>query len=384
VTDIIDVDDSTDFEVTVTVPHESAPDTNRDITHVNLYVAYAGTSQDDWKFVKQVSRVAGPTATTVTHEVPIADLSVPLVSTDWEVPPTDMRGLKAFGSGLAGYSKNELCFSEAGFPHAWPVAYRLPTEVPITGIGVYGNTIFVGTMGAPYIAYGHSPDAMVIERLQYDQACVNLSSVVEMEDGVVWASPTGLHMVRGNSMIDLTSDIWSREDFAALDPTTFRSARWGSMYVCQYDDGATKNMFALYPAHPERGVVFLDQQDIHAFYYDLISDKLYYVDQTLNTIRELFDLSAADLTMSVTSGTFVSVRPTNMAWMQVAAYTYPLSVHLYADGESVGGAQTITDGEAIRMPSGYLAREFYVIVSSDDEIESIAIAESSRDLREIT
>jgi hypothetical protein len=383
-TDIIDVDDSigTTFEITVTVPFEGGVDTNRNITHIRLYCVYAGTDEDDWKMVKQQVRLdAVPTV--ITHEVPIADLSIPLISTTWEVPPTDMRGMKAFGSGLIGYSKNELCMSESGFGHAWPPGYRLPTDSPITGIGVYGNTIFIGTMSSPYIAYGHQPDQMSIERLNYDQACVGQSSVVEMDEGVVFASPTGLHLVSAGGVEPLTADIWSREDFAALEPTTIRASRWDSVYVFQCGS-TTKAMYAIYPKHPERGVVKLTSQNSHAFNYDAIADKLYYFDQSTNTIREMFDLDAADQTMVVTSGTMVLAYPSNMAWMQVQAYTYPLTVTLYADGEIVGSAQTITDRDAIRMPSGYLATSFYCVISSNDEIESIAIAENGQDLRQIS
>lgn len=382
-TTIVDVDDSTTFQVSVTVPYEAGPNTNRDLTKLRLYVAYAGTQEDDWKFVKEVNRTIDA-STVITHEVPIADLVIPLVSTTWEVPPQTLRGLRAFGSGLVGYSLNELCFSEAGFPHAWPVAYRLPTEAPITGIGVYGNTIFVGTKGNPYIAYGHGPNQMAIERQQYDQACIGQASVVEMDDGVVYASPTGLHLVSGQGVKALTNEIWSREDFAALEPTTFRAARWGNMYVCQYGTGGNKGMFAIYPRYPERGIVSLNAQNIHGFYYDIIGDKLYYLDQTLNTIRELFNISGAKLTMAVTTGTFVSSRPTNMAWLQVEAYTYPLTITLYADGLIVGGAETITNRDGIRLPSGYLATAFYCVISSDDEIESVVIAESAADMRNVS
>jgi hypothetical protein len=388
-TDIIDVDDSEEatFEVTVTVPFEGGVDTNRSITHIRLYCVYAGTDEDDWKMVKEQVRLdAVPTV--ITHEVPIADLSIPLVSTTWEVPPTDMRGMKAFGSGLIGFSKNELCMSEAGFGHAWPPGYRLPTDSPITGIGVYGNTIFIGTMSSPHIAYGHLPEQMTIERLNFDQACVGQASVVEMDEGVVFASPTGLHLVGSSGIKTLTDDIWSREDFAALEPTTIRASRWGSVYVFQCGS-TTKTMYALYPKHPERGVVELTAQDAHAFHYDAIADKLYYYDQALNTIREMFDLAAADQTMAITTGSYVSAHPTNMAWMQVQAYSYPLTVSLYTNSntgdtfELVGGAQTVTDRNAFRLPSGYLATAFYCVVSSNDEIESIVIAESANDLRKV-
>jgi hypothetical protein len=388
-TAIIDVDDSegTTFEVTITVPYDASVNTNRELDDMRLYVAYAGTSEDDWKLVKTVTRVIDA-PTVITHEVPIADLSIPLVSTLWEPPPNTLRGLRAYGSGLVGYSLNELCLSASGFPHAWPVIYRLPTEAPITGIGVYGNTIFVGTMGSPYIAYGHTPDQMSIERLNYDQACVSQASVVEMDEGVVYASPTGLHLVSSKGVHSLTEQVWSREDFTDLEPTTFRSTRWGSVYIFQCGTG-TKTMYAIYPRYPERGIVELGTQDAHAFYYDTISDKLYYYDQSLDTIREMFDLDAADLTMAVTTGTMVIPHPTNMAWMQVEAYSYPLTVSLYSNShtndafELVGGAQTITSRDAIRLPSGYLATAFYCVISSNDEIESIVVAENAGDLRRV-
>jgi hypothetical protein len=380
---IIDVDDSDDtpFVVTVTTAYDASANTGRSLGKMRLYVAFAGTSQDDWKYVKEVNRVIGGD-TVITHEVAIKDLNIAMVSLVWDPPPVTLRGIRAFGSGLVGYSKNEVCLSESGFPHAWPVIYRLPTDSPITGIGVYGNTVFVGTMGSPYIAYGHQPDQMSIERLNYDQACVSQSSVVEMDEGVVYASPTGLHLVGSKGVHSLTEQIWSREDFTDLEPTTIRAARWGSVYVFQCGS-TTKTMYAIYPRNPERGVVELTTQDAHGFHYDTIADKLYYYDQSTNTIRELFDLDATDMTMTGTTATFVSPWPSNMAWMQVEAYSYPLTVTLYADGLIVGGAEVITNRDAIRLPSGYLATAFYCVISSNDEIESIGIAENASDLRKL-
>ena len=87
-----------------------------------------------------------------------------IVNSEWVAPPSDLKGLVAMPNGImAGFSGNNICFSEPFFPHAWPIRYRLATNFSIVSMGRYGQTLIVTTKGFPYAVVGARPDSANLE-----------------------------------------------------------------------------------------------------------------------------------------------------------------------------------------------------------------------------
>jgi hypothetical protein len=120
-------------------------------------------------------------------------LNQQLVSLYWFEPPADLQALISFPNGITiGFRANEIWFSEAYRPHAWPPGYVLTTEFPIVGIGVCGQSIIVCTQGAPYLISGINPSAMALTKINLPEPCLSRGSIVATDTTVLYVSQNGL------------------------------------------------------------------------------------------------------------------------------------------------------------------------------------------------
>ena len=96
-----------------------------------------------------------------------AELAGALDTYDYLPPPDDMRGLCLMANGIAaGFAGNELLFSAAYLPYAWPEANRLTTEHDIVAIAATGAALVVGTKGYPYLCQGVTPSAITSTKIE--------------------------------------------------------------------------------------------------------------------------------------------------------------------------------------------------------------------------
>src|SRR5690606_34692053 len=122
---------------------------------------------------------------------------------------------------------NVLCFSEPGYPHAWPEEYRKALDYDIVGLEVYGNTLYVMTKGKPYIVIGVHPLQMSARRVETGQACIDKRSIVNTGDRILYCSPEGL-ISAGTSFVNVTDKHYTKEQWLELieQPNGgFRNAR---------------------------------------------------------------------------------------------------------------------------------------------------------------
>lgn len=233
------VNGKTDATWTVTLPTPAAGDlgTDRNLTHVRIYRTITGTSGRATYFL-----VAERPITDLTYDDTRSDAVVALESQlesfDWTAPPTDLEGFIMMPNGIvAGFRENELWFSEAYRPHAWPVGHVLVVEYPIVGLGVIGQTLVVCTKGFPSTASGSTPESMTASQLANFEPCISRGSILSMPEGVYYASASGLVLVAGGVAQNITKNLVSRDRWQQLTQSArFRSARLGSAY---YGFGST-------------------------------------------------------------------------------------------------------------------------------------------------
>ena len=172
-----------------------------------------------------------------------ASLQEVIGTTTWAEPPKGLRGLTAMPGGiLAGFYSTMLCFSVANVPYAWPVEFQIPVRYPIVGLGAFGNMMFVGTQGTPYLVSGVDPASMSAQELPGQQACVSARSIVSIEGGVLYASPDGICRVDSNGVKVITSDLFTHEDWIALNPSSILAATHDGVYYFMYDTAAPVNV----------------------------------------------------------------------------------------------------------------------------------------------
>jgi len=182
-------------------------------------------------FVAEVPVSQGQYVDTISDDV--VALNAQMVSLYWYGPPPDMKAIKAFPNGVAvGYKGNEVWFSEAYRPHAWPPGYVITTEFPIMGIGVCGQSIVVCTQGTPYVVNGVNPASMAMTKINLPEPCLHGASIVPTDTAVLYVSQNGLIQIsQSGAGINLTEGWILREQWKKLTPqATVRAVKLMTNY----------------------------------------------------------------------------------------------------------------------------------------------------------
>jgi len=197
----------------------------------NIYWSETTVSGTKFQLVKSGVAVAD-TSTNVAGNVTPGE---EIITTTWEMPPTDMKGIVFHPSGAAvGFSKNQLLFSEPYAPYAWPTEYRFTVDHSIVGIGIFGTTVVVTTDGAPYVASGIDPDSIALTQTELPWPCLAKRGVVSMGYGVLYPAPQGLVLIGTDGASLLTQDLYTQEEWEELNPTSFRAVAHSNRYVASY------------------------------------------------------------------------------------------------------------------------------------------------------
>jgi hypothetical protein len=192
---------------------------DRNITTTRIYRSITNqTGQGTYFWVADIPVTQG-TYEDTADDATIA-LNQQLVSLYWSAPPADLQAIMAFPNGIAvGFRSNEVWFSEAYRPHAWPPGYVLTTEYPVVSIGVSGQAIVVATQGTPYLINGINPAAMALTKLNLPEPCIHRGSLVSTDTTVLYISQNGLIQISQSGQGSNITEGWiSREKWQSLTP----------------------------------------------------------------------------------------------------------------------------------------------------------------------
>lgn len=209
---------------------------NSNIETINIYRTATGSGGAEFLKVATVP-IAQATYTDSKKDEELTNI---LETETYAMPPDEMLGLCVMANGIcAGFVENEVLFSEAYLPYAWPEGYRLSTEEDIVAIEPIGTSLVVGTTGDPYLFTGVSPGNIANQRLEIAQACVSKHSMVNIGMAVVYASPDGLIGIAPDGITMLTSGIIDPDQWQELvDPSTIKAYRYEGKYVAVHSRGA--------------------------------------------------------------------------------------------------------------------------------------------------
>lgn len=242
--------------VDTTVPDAS----QRNITHVNIYRTVPGNVSTSFFFVAQVSYSSGtgmspsPYADNETNET-VAGNNL-LESQTWLAPPTTMEGFIAMPNGfLVGWAGRRILFSEPYRPWAWPAEYELATEFDIVAMGVVGSTLIIGTESQPYFGQGVSPASFTTQKIDTVEPCLSRRGLVSTTAGVVYPSINGLVLANSSGIRVITEDLFTKEEWAAISPSTIFAAQLGLQYIAFTSNSSG---FVLDPKEPTSRYVLLD------------------------------------------------------------------------------------------------------------------------------
>ena len=345
------------------------------ITHWRVYRTNSSATSTEFQFVAEV-----PIGTaTFTDDVPAALLGEVLPSLTWLEPPVNMRGITAMANGVhAGFFENTLCFCEPYHPYAWPIGYQLTVKNPIVGIAAFGQNLFVGTRGAPYIVSGADSASMSMLELPGGQPCVSARSIVATDYGAIYASPDGLCLATANGVEVITAGLFAREDWQGFGLSDLFAAMHDSVYYFVVPNSNTENteFYALDFVAKKLVRVGLEGGGASALYSDKVTDMLCSArDDFIHAVFELGRRTGVYRTGVINTG---AQRP--FAWLQVdSTFDYPVTVRWYGDGV-LRHTATVTGLQPQRLPAGrYL--EHQIEIESQARITSVTLAGSTEELQ---
>jgi hypothetical protein len=183
--------------------------------NLNKHFERMASTGQAWQLVAEIA-IGTLTYTDTKLQEQLTDV---LVTETWEEPRADLFALHAMPNGilvgLADAGKT-LCFCEPGAPYAWPREYEIPLQYAGVGIGGFGQTAVVVTIGLPYYVSGADSASMSAQKIEAPQACASKRSIVSAEGGVFYASPDGLCLAGPSGVQVLTLQHYSPEDWRAL------------------------------------------------------------------------------------------------------------------------------------------------------------------------
>ena len=233
-----------------------------------LYWSETTAAGDRYAMVAEVSA-----ATTSIAVAGNTAAGISLATVGWRMPPADLQGIVALPSGgMAGFRANEVHFTPANVPYAWPYSEALAHDV--VGMGVTGSTLIVGTTGSPYSISGLDPQTMQVLQESYPFPCLSKRSFAVLEGQVAYAAPQGLVGAAGARAFQIiTRNAYTQEEWRKLMPSTFKAAAHQGKYVTSHQSGETRQVLIIDPV--EFASATTANVNAGAFYGDKASGRLY-------------------------------------------------------------------------------------------------------------
>ena len=346
------------------------------LTTWRVYRTVAG-AEGDYLYVGEATAATATLNTTDSMVNP----AISLESEDWDYPPAGLQGIKAMWNGIHGAFKGkDLYFSEPFRPHAWPEKYRVPLDDDIVAIARWRSNLLALTRGRPYLVTGSTPDGMLPQPIEVEQTCVSKRGVVEFGHGVCWPSRDGLNYIGDGGYRMVTAGRALQSDWLALAPDTLVAGRYEGLYVGSYNPGGggRKSIIIdpLAAVGEPSGLYFCDS-GFTACHVDDLADALYVLNGTSVQKWE----SGAALTASFDSRTERLSRPESMAWGQVVASAYPVTLSVWSDGVAVVSALSVANGKPFRLPRGFRGSEWKIRIATAGAVQAVALAGSIQELK---
>ena len=294
---------------------------------------------------------------------------------NWEMPSATMKGLVALPNGImAGFVGNSIYFSEPNLPYAWNPDYTVVIEYEVVGMVAFGQSIFVGTKGNPYVVSGADSAAMSAIKLELNQSCVSKRSLKTIGGSVIYASPDGLVLYQNGGANVYTSGIISKADWQALTPSSIKGVEFENRYYAFHSGGCL--IFDL-----TSGSYTKSDQTADAVFSDRTSDTLFILTST--TIKNVSTLSGTALTGSYKSRIYRFPKPVALAWLYMDADTAfsasTTTVKLYRDGVLVI-TKSVTTNDPVRLPAG-MGTEWQVWIESNVKINWAVLTSTTEELK---
>lgn len=350
------------------------------IKEIRGYRTPTGSTIADYFYVGSIDVLGhSPGAFSGTDTTKAEMLNDALASTSYYPPPNGLVGLMALPNGiLCAWKGNELWFSEAYKPWAWPPQYVKPLPATIVGGITHGSGAVITTVKQPHMVSGVSPDSMTAARLNVDQAGVSKWSIAVVDGTVMYASNDGLVTITGGtaSLVQgqkfFTRETWRSAYSAGLSGMRF--SVWDGRLVV-FHGAASFTPFMIRFDEADGTMTDLPNLTAACAFISQLSDQFYYAQGA-----GLYQFNGGtDQTAVWQSREVVLNKPINYGFGQAVA-TGNWSIEFYADG-TLRHTQTVTAGVSnFRLPGGFLADRWKVKLTGTGRFRELRMAQTAREL----
>lgn len=345
------------------------------ITLRRIYRSVSGGGNADFLLVTEL-----PAGVLSFHDDLLVEQLGPVLETEhYVMPPDNMTGLCMMANGIAaGFAGNEVMFSEAFLPYAWPDSYRQTTAEDVVAIAPIGTALVVTTQGEPYLFSGVSPANISGAKLPLTQACVSRQSMVVMDGFVLYAGTNGLVSVDGSgNAVIATEKIISPEQWREMfNPSSINAYQYRGEYVARYTK--TDGGQAVFIFNPHDMDIRHMSTTFDTAYNDVATDTLYLVKgQELSVSQG----ATTPLPFVWRSKMFIAQESTSFSCLRIKApYPERIGISVFADGRQViklppGGLS----GSVLKLPP-VTGHEWYLEVAGFGQVERITLSTSMAEM----
>lgn len=358
----------------VTLSGFALPPAGRAIDRQRIYRSQMNALGETQLFLIKERVASAANFTDVVANNPIQEL---LPSLDYNPPPAGLSGLVAMPNGMmAAFSGKSLYFCEPYRPHAWPEKYILSTDFEIVGLGVFGSSLAVLTVGQPYIVTGTAPDSMQMEKLEINLPCLSARGIVDLGYSIAYPSPDGLVIINTSGAQLVSRSLFTRDQWQRLNPSSFVSSVYAGRYVASYTPLSGAAATIILDLAGDQFFVSHAPQHATAMFSEIGTGALYFVVGT--TIYEWDALTEPPAALVWRSKQFVLNGHTNFSAFLADVEAVPgdhdttFTARIYADGALKATIDTIN--EPARLPGGFLARTWEIEVETNAKVTALALA----------
>lgn len=378
-----------DVAVVVT---KDAVGTYAPIKQIDIYRTPTGSAIADYFYVGSVNVLSGSGTFQFNDNVKSELLNEVLASTDWYPPDQALVGLMTLPNGiLCAWKGNELHFSEAYKPWAWPPRYVKPLANAIVGGLAHGSGAVLTTTGYPYMVSGVSPDSMTATKINVNQAGVSKWSIAVVDGAVMYASNDGMVTLNGAtatlgpSQKFFTREVWRKA--YGIGMSTMRFAVWDGRLVV-FSSSAAFTPFMIRFDEADGTMTELPSFYALCDFVSQLSDQFYFaLGQTVYQFNGGTDLPAVWQSRET-----VVPRPVNFGVAQALvegswtiefwAYVKNLNTNLFE--WQLQHTQALTTGLVnFRLPSGYESDRYRIKISGTGRFRELRVAQTARELSTI-
>lgn len=378
---------ATTLDVTAVATRDAQTSDYAPIKEIRFYRTPTGSEIADYFYDGSIVVLgqSGNTFTFVSHPDP-AGLNEPLASHNYYPPDPALVGLMQLPNGImCAWKGDELHFSEAFKPWAWPPRYVKPLGKAIVNGIPHGSGVLVTTVEKAVMFSGVSPDAMSESKVGLVQAGVSKNAITDVGGSVAYASHDGIVVVQGGqatlaySEQFFTRDVWRERYGAGL--SSMRFAVWdGRLVVYSSTDAFTAFMIRLDEA--KGAMTELPDFAAACSFVSPVSDQCYYAQG-----NDLYQFAGGDdLTAVWASKEIVIPSPSNFGFAEVIC-SGSWSVKFYSNNRSgemvLRHTKALTGNAQFRLPDGFKSDRWKVKTEGIGRFRELRVAESAKGLREL-